>query len=138
VASEGQEGLAAPCTHNVHMCTCTQMQERKENASSVMHPTNLCLFLSTDLSDSTLSYTETEATNSLITAPGEFSGWFSLLLHCCCIDCVSGDRCGALDGGLFHSLSLSCCPFLPPLSWEDCQCVNCSVLGVKNSLCCWA
>ncbi|PNJ42859.1 SMAD6 isoform 4, partial [Pongo abelii] len=26
-----------------------------------------------DLSDSTLSYTETEATNSLITAPGEFS-----------------------------------------------------------------
>nr|XP_044620600.1 mothers against decapentaplegic homolog 6 isoform X2 [Equus asinus] len=27
-----------------------------------------------DLSDSTLSYTETEATNSLITAPGEFSG----------------------------------------------------------------
>ncbi|XP_029092105.1 mothers against decapentaplegic homolog 6 isoform X2 [Monodon monoceros] len=33
-----------------------------------------------DLSDSTLSYTETEATNSLITAPGEFSEKTSWLL----------------------------------------------------------
>uniref|UniRef100_A0A452S3J1 Mothers against decapentaplegic homolog n=1 Tax=Ursus americanus TaxID=9643 RepID=A0A452S3J1_URSAM len=40
----------------------------------MLHSQLSCLSLcSVDLSDSTLSYTETEATNSLITAPGEFS-----------------------------------------------------------------
>lgn len=37
-----------------------------------------CLFA--DLSDSTLSYTETEATNSPNVTPGEFSGWQAVVL----------------------------------------------------------
>lgn len=97
----------------------------------------------TDLSDSTLSYTETEATNSLITAPGEFSGWH-IFFSFVAVAGTDGDRCGYIDKWSFGKILISCdfCALIcPPCEWEDGQyvcvyvyvyeCVS-GVVGVKN------
>lgn len=87
-----------------------------------------------DLSDSTLSYTETEATNSLITAPGEFSGW-NFFLSCTLPLCWTF-QVGTNGQGLTEGFSMPPTFSFPLAShpWRRRLSVSSSlvVLGVEN------
>lgn len=123
VASESWEGHAALCKHLcAHTYTCTHThthrcmtKQEREVPSLPPSPTKFSFsFLPIDLSDSTLSYTETEATNSLITAPGEFSGRHCFFSARCGVDRYRRGRRGVvLDRGLFDISTLCLSPFPP-------------------------
>lgn len=95
--------LPLPALANTHARTHAGMHTMHTGAQEgrrSTEPPGALSFLSlspTDLSDSTLSYTETEATNSLITALGEFSGWH-FFWHV--VERCGWDRCWGLGGGL--------------------------------------
>uniref|UniRef100_A0ABI8AGW7 Mothers against decapentaplegic homolog n=1 Tax=Felis catus TaxID=9685 RepID=A0ABI8AGW7_FELCA len=55
------------------LCGCHSFAAAADGPTVCCNPYHFSRLCGPDLSDSTLSYTETEATNSLITAPGEFS-----------------------------------------------------------------
>ncbi|XP_057575835.1 mothers against decapentaplegic homolog 6 isoform X2 [Hippopotamus amphibius kiboko] len=55
------------------LCGCHSFAAAADGPTVCCNPYHFSRLCGPDLSDSTLSYTETEATNSLIAAPGEFS-----------------------------------------------------------------